>query len=179
MTTSPSWDALQDRLRDLKKPTAVLRLCSDPEVRDRYQKAQQNADHTAGYLKQLKSQPVSPDQDALKLVEGQNTVAQAELRAARKAYDAATVTLTFQALERQELEALQRRYPASEEDEAEGRDIAFDKFAPALISAASVDGMPEEYAREALNTWPTGDADALWEAAWNVQHRRRSDLGKG
>ncbi|MFF6866638.1 hypothetical protein [Streptomyces ardesiacus] len=176
--TSTSWAEKQERLRSLKKPTAVLRLCEDPAARDRYHTAKQAAAAADEYLKRLKSQ-TDVDAGALAMVEKEHKTAQTELRAAQKAYEACTVTLTFQALERQELESLERKHHADEEDEANGRDTAFDDFAPALIAAASLDGMPADYAREALNTWPTGDADALWEAAWSVQRTKRSDLGKG
>jgi hypothetical protein len=50
---------------------------------------------------------------------------------------------------------------------------------PALIAAASLDGMPEEAAARYLRTWIPSDARALWQAAWSVQHTQRTDLGKG
>lgn len=175
--TSSTWAEKKKRLAAFKKPTSVLRLCEDPAIRDRYHAARRDAESAAAYLARMKDQS-DVDADALAMVEKQHKAAQAELRAAQKAYDAATVTLTFQALERQELEALQRKHPAGEDEEADGQDTAFDGFAPALIAAASLDGMPEDDARDALNTWPTGDADALWEAAWSVQRTKRSDLGK-
>jgi hypothetical protein len=89
------------------------------------------------------------------------------------------VVLTFQALERGQLEKLLAKYPATEEDEEAGRDYHFDTFAPELIAAASTDGMPIEYATQALKTWSLGDSEDLWSVAWGVQRRKRTDLGKG
>jgi hypothetical protein len=175
-STTSNWDALEARLNNVKKPVQTFKLCDDPDVRDRYVNAKRAAEEVDAYLQQVKGQA---DPEALALVEKQAKDAKTELAAAKKAYDAHTVTLRFTALERQELEDLQNKHPASEQDEEKGNDFAFDTFAPALISAASMDGMPVEAASRYLNTWTSGDAAALWRAAWTVQHTQRTDLGKG
>ena len=176
MTSTTSWAEKQKRLDGMAKPTRTLAMCDDPDVRDRYQTAKQAAARADDYLKSL---PKDADKDARALLEKEAKAAQAELKSAQDDYDAHTVTLTFQALERGQLEKLQAAHPAIEEDEALGRDFNFDTFAPALIAAASVDGMPVEYATQAMKTWSLADSTDLWNAAWSVQQRKRTDLGKG
>jgi hypothetical protein len=176
MNNATAWAEKQKRLDGMAKPTRELKLCDDPDVRDRYQAAKQVADRAQEYRDSLAK---DADKDARALVEKQHKEAQAELNTAQAEYDAHTVVLTFQALERGQLEDLQAAHPATEEDEALGREFHFDTFAPELISAASVDGMPIEYAANAMKTWTLADSNDLWNAAWSVQQRKRTDLGKG
>jgi hypothetical protein len=175
MTSTNAWDAIQKQLDSMPKPTQTLRLCADPDVRDRYQTAKQAAARVEDYKKSL---PKDADQEAAAHVRAQAREAQAELKAATEAYEAATVTLTFQALERGRLEALIKEHPPLE-DEEQSTEFHVDTFAPALIAAASTDEMPLEYAQHAMQAWPLDDWKALWGAAWLVQQRKRSDLGKG
>jgi hypothetical protein len=170
-----NWDALKKRLDKVKKPVNAFHLCEDPDIRDRYQAARKTADRTAAYLKSL---PDTAAPDVRALAEKRAMEAASELATVDQEYWAATITLRFAALERTELEALQNDHPASEQDEADGNAYA-DSFAPALISAASLDGMPVEDAAHFLNTWSAADAKALFDAAWSVQHTQRTDLGKG
>jgi hypothetical protein len=176
MTSTNAWAAIQKQLDSMPKPTQVLRLCADPDVRDRYQTAKQAAARAEDYEKSLGK---DADKDALSVVRKQAREAQAELKAATEAYEAATVTLTFQALERGQLELLIKAHPPLEEEEGDGAEFHVDTFAPALIASASTDGMPLEYAHQAMQTWPLDDWKSLWGAAWSVQQRKRSDLGKG
>lgn len=173
---STAWDAIQKKLDAMPKPTQTLRLCSDPDVRDRYQQAKQTAQRAEDYLKSLTK---DADKDALTLVRKQTKEAQDTLKTAQEEYDAHTVTLTFQALERGQLEDLIKAHPPLEEEEEDNAEFHFATFAPALIAAASVDGMPEEYAQHAMKTWALDDWKSLWGAAWLVQQRKRTDLGKG
>lgn len=175
-STTSSWDALRKRLDSLKKPTTTFALCEDPDIRDRYLKAKRAAELAGNTLEQL---PKTADKDARELLQKQVTAATTELDQAKQSYDAATVVLKFTALERAALEELQKKHPASEEDEANGEDFNFDGFAPELIAAASLDGMPVDDARHFLDTWTPADARDLWNAAWSVQQTRRTDLGKG
>ncbi|WP_461712158.1 hypothetical protein [Streptomyces sp. DSM 41013] len=172
--TSTAWDAIQKRLDSMPKPTQTLRLCADPDVRDRYRTARQVAARAEDYEKSL---PKDLDKDTLALAKKQTRETQAELKTATEAYEAATVTLTFNALERGRLEALINEHPPLE-DEEQNAEFHVDTFAPALIAAASADGMPIEYAQQAMQAWPLDDWKALWGAAWSVQQRKRSDLGK-
>ncbi|MFF7527368.1 hypothetical protein [Streptomyces pseudovenezuelae] len=177
MTSTPSaWDALQQRLDARGKPTRTLALCDDPDIRDRYQSARLAAERADTFLASL---PKDADKEARTQLTKEAAQAHADLEAARTEYEAHTVTLTFTALEREALEALQAKHPATEEDEERGTDFHFDTFAPALISAASIDGMPMEYAANAMRTWSLADSDDLWAAAWSVQRAKRTDLGKG
>ncbi|MBZ6211629.1 hypothetical protein KVH31_34605 [Streptomyces olivaceus] len=177
MTSSTAWDAIQKRLDSMPKPTQVLRLCADPDVRDRYHTAKQTAERAEEYLKSLGK---DADKDGVALVRKQVKDAQNELAAAREAYDAATAVLTFQALERGALRDLIKEHPPLEEDEEQdsSAEFHFETFAPALIAAASTDDMPLEYAQQAMQTWALDDWKALWGAAWSVQQRKRTDLGK-
>lgn len=175
-STTSTWDDKQKQLSTLGKPTGTLSLCADPEIRDRYQRAKQEHASVTQYVQSL---PKDGDKDARAVVDKRLADATAQLEQAEQAYTAITVVLTFQALERKQLEKLRAQHPATEEDEEVGRDFHFDTFAPALISASSVDGMPLEYAQQAMETWSLGDAEDLWMAAWSIQQRKRSDLGKG
>jgi hypothetical protein len=174
--SSTTWDALAKQLDDIPKPVQELRLCPDPAVRDRYLEAKQAQEQAARQLEQL---PTETEPEVRALWEKKAKAADTELAAAKAAYDQVTVVLRFTALERGQLEKLQNAHPAGEEDEARGDNYAFDTFAPALISAASLDKMPVDYAAKALDKWSAGDAAALWSAAWSIQHIRRTDLGKG
>lgn len=175
-TTPNAWAAKAKRLDALKRPTQTLTICEDPTVRERLKEATAAARQAADLLAAL---PDSADGGERAVYEARAKQAQKDLTAAQKAFDAASVTLTFTALERTALEELQAKHPASEEQEADGDDFAMDTFAPALVSAASVDGMPVDAARQYLNTWSAADARALFQAAWSIQHQRRTDLGKG
>ncbi|MGW2384403.1 hypothetical protein [Streptomyces sp. NPDC001658] len=174
-STTSTWDKLKARLDQVKKPTSAFRLCDDADIRDRYRTAKRRAEEADAYLDALDK---DTDTEARAAVQKQATDAHTELAEAKKAYDAHTVVLRFTALERQQLEDLQNEHPASEADEAKGNDFAFDTFAPALISAASLDGMPVEDAAHYMQTWTAGDSAGLWRAAWSVQHQQRTDLGK-
>jgi hypothetical protein len=174
-STATAWDALQKQLDSMPKPIQVLKLCSDPDVRDRYQEAKQALAGAEDYLKSLSK---DVDKDARALVQKKTQDARNEFQAAQAEYDACTVTLTFQALERGQLKDLIAAHPPTEEDEEQGSEFHFDTFAPALIAAASTDGMPAEYAEHAVKAWSLADSQALWNAAWGVQQRRRTDLGK-
>jgi gas vesicle protein len=177
-STTTGWDAIQKKLDSMPKPTQTLHLCSDPEIRDRYQQAKQVAQRAEDHLKSLSK---DADKDALALVRKQTREAQDALAKAQADYDEHTVVLTFQALERGALEALIKEHPPTEEDEERDNnaEFHFNTFAPALLAASSVDGMPVEYAQHAMQTWALDDWKSLWGAAWLVQQRKRTDLGKG
>ncbi|MFE9812407.1 hypothetical protein [Streptomyces sp. NPDC005548] len=175
-STSTDWAALEERLAQVKRPVRTFSLCQDTAIRERFLEAQQ-ADAQA--QQKLKELPKEADRDVRSFYEQAAKTAKTELTAAQKAYDAHVIVLRFTALERKHLEALQAAHPAGEADEAEGQDWAMETFAPALISAASMDGMPVEKAALYLDTWAPGDARDLWNAAWSIQHTKRTDLGKG
>jgi hypothetical protein len=176
MTTSTTtWDAMQRRLDALKRPTAAFTICEDLEAKQRLARAKSSADEA----EQALAAATGADDADRTALEAQAKDAKAELATAQKAFDKASITLRFTALERKELAALQAAHPPTEEDEAEGDDFHSDTFAPALISAASLDGMPLDYARHCLDSWSASDARGLWNAAWQIQFQQRTDLGKG
>ncbi|MCX4571525.1 hypothetical protein OOK48_34975 [Streptomyces viridodiastaticus] len=176
MSNPTAWDVIQKQLDAMPKPQQVLRLCSDPELRDRYHQAKQNAARAEEYLKSVEK---DADKEAVAAVRKQVRDTKTAFDQARQAYEAATVVLTFQALERGQLEDLIKEHPPTEEEEADGDEFHAETFAPALIAASSLDGMPLEYAQHAMRTWALEDWKSLWGAAWSVQQRKRSDLGKG
>jgi hypothetical protein len=176
MTSTNGWADKQKRLDARGKATSTLTMYDDPDVRDRYLTAKQKAEQADAYLARL---PKDADPEARTLVERQVAEAAAELQTAMEEKDAHSVVLTFQALDRQRLEELVAKHPPTEEDEEAGRDFHHDSFAPVLISEASLDEMPLEYAQNAMRTWSLSDSDDLWLAAWTVQRRKRTDLGKG
>jgi hypothetical protein len=176
MTNASTWDALKKRLDSIQLPTASFTICEDPDVRQRLHRAT-NADQQA--RDQLATLTDDTDPQVKAMLAKAAADAATELTEAKKAFDKGSVTLRFTALPRVELEALQKKHPPTEEDEADGQDYAMATFAPALISAASLDRMPLEDAQNFLDTWSAADAAALWRAAWTIQHQQRTDLGKG
>jgi len=179
---STTWDALQARLDGLKRPTATLTICPDDDARQRLNVAKAELQGAEEYLASLADPAEGDNLEALNAekaaAETRVKAAKSELTAAQKAFDKTAITLTFQALERQKLIDLEKEHPASEEEEANGAEHA-SSFAPALVSASSVDGMPLEYARHCLDTWSLGDSTDLYNAAVSVQRAQRTDLGKG
>lgn len=173
--TSSTWETLEKRLASVKKPVRTFALCDDPDIRLQYQTAKRDAEQADATLASL-TQDTEPD--VRTVAEQQAKTAKTALTAAKKAYDAHTVVLRFQALERQELEKLLAKHPPTEQDEEQGTEFS-EAFMPALIAAASLDGMPEEAAARFMQTWTPSDARNLWQAAWSVQHTQRTDLGKG
>ncbi|MFE1949927.1 hypothetical protein ACFW9D_05595 [Streptomyces sp. NPDC059524] len=170
-----NWDALKKRLDGLQRPTTTFTICQDPEARQRLYEAK------AGLRAAETTLAGVPDDDEAGQAVAQTRVevATMERDAAQKAFDKVAIVLTFEALERKRFEDLLKAHPPEELDEADGADFAMESFGPALIEAASKDGIPADYARHLLDTWSPADAQALFTAAWSVQHTERADLGKG
>lgn len=176
MTTSTTtWAAMQKRLDALKRPTAAFTICEDLEAKQRLNRAKSAADLADQALAAL-TPAEGADRTSL---EDRVKEAKAELAAAQKAFDKASITLRFTALERKEFEDLQKAHPPTEKEEADGDEFHLETFAPALISAASLDGMPVDYAHACMDSWSSADARGLWNAAWTIQFQQRTDLGKG
>ncbi|WP_042174558.1 hypothetical protein [Streptomyces sp. NBRC 110035] len=174
-SSTPDWGTLRKRLDNIKLPVAAFTICEDPDLRQDLARAKANHQKATDRL----AAGDDTESDVKAFLQKTVDTAKADLAAAQKAFDKASVTLRFTALERKALEALQKEHPPAEADEANGEDFAMETFAPALISAASLDGMPLEDAQHFLNTWSTADATSLWRAAWGIQHQQRTDLGKG
>lgn len=176
MTTSTTaWAAMQKRLDALERPTTTFTICEDPEAKQRLNRAKSAADLADQALAAL-TPAEGADRTSL---EDRVREAKAELAAAQKVFDKVSITLRFTALERKALSDLQNAHPPTEKEEADGDEFHTETFAPALISAASLDGMPLDYARTCLDSWSAADARGLWDAAWAIQFQQRTDLGKG
>ena len=163
------WAAKMQRLRERQLAETVFVICDDPDVRTRYQRAQRAHDVAQAYAKD------HPDDTE---AAADAITAARELEEAKSAYDQVAIPLRFRALPRTALEALYRQHKPSEAEADEGKQWT-DTFPAALISAASVDGMTEDEARELLATWSLAEADAMFNAAYSVQNTTRADLGKG
>ena len=170
-----TWDALKKRLDSLQRPTTTFTICQDPDARRRLYEAR--ADLRAAEAA-LAGVPAD-DEAGQAIAKARVQAAATERDTAQKAFDKVAITLTFEALERKSFEDLLKAHPPEELDEADGADFAMETFGPALIEAASKDGIPADYARHLLDTWSQADAQALFTAAWSVQHTERADLGKG
>ncbi|WP_425834189.1 hypothetical protein [Streptomyces fractus] len=164
-----AWAAKMERLRRRATPRSTLRISDDDELRRALTEAEAQARRARLFAE------ATPDDAA---ATARAAEADAALAEARSMYDAASDTLTFLALPRPVLEELIGRHPPTDEQAAEGAVFNPDTFPPALISAASSDGMSREEAAELLATWPAAEANLLWEAAWQVQQESRVELGK-
>ncbi|MFI1830706.1 hypothetical protein ACH41E_30355 [Streptomyces sp. NPDC020412] len=173
-TTGPSaeaaWVAKMERLRRRVRPRKQLRICDDDALRTTVAVAEKSAER-ARFLAEA-----APDDERAARHAAKE---EAALQAARDELDAASDFLTFLALPRPALEDLIAAHPPTAQQAEEGAVFNPDTFPAALIAASSLDGMSEKEAAELLTTWSTPDANALWEAAWQVQQETRIDLGKG
>jgi hypothetical protein len=163
------WAAKMERLRRRALAETTFVICDDQEVRTRYQRARRNHDLAQDYLKTHPG-----DEEAAQ----QAFTAAAEYEEAKAAYDEASIPLRFRALPRLAFEALMKTHAPSEKEAEEGKQWA-DSFPAALIAAASVDGMTEDDARTLLDAWSLAEANAMFNAAFNVQDTTRVDVGKG
>lgn len=168
--TEGAWSAKMDRLRRRRKAQNRLRVCDDSDLRQRYDEAEQ-AVRRARFVAEA-----NPGDE---LAERQAADADSARDQALATLDAASEFLTFRALPRPVLEDLISEHPPTDGQAEEGAIFNADTFPAALVAAASVDGMSHEEAEELLNGWSAPDANALWDAAWQVQQESRVELGKG
>ncbi|MGD6751942.1 hypothetical protein [Streptomyces sp. BH105] len=164
------WSAKMDRLRRRARPQTRLRIFDDEGLRQRHEEAEQAARRA---LFVAEANP-GDEQAEAQAVEADTARAQA-----LEALDAASEFLTFRALPRPVLEELISEHPPTEQQAEQGAIFNADTFPAALVAAASVDGMSREEAEELLNGWSAPDANALWDAAWQIQQESRVELGKG
>lgn len=163
------WAAKMERLRARQLAETTFVICDDAEVRTRHQRTRHALDLAQAYAKD------HPDDTE---AAAELATAQTAHDEAKSAYDQVAITLRFRALPRTALEALYKQHQPSEAESDDGKTWA-DSFPPALIAAASVDGMSEDDARELLSAWSLAEADAMFNAAYSVQNTTRADLGKG
>ncbi|MGW1914346.1 hypothetical protein ACWCQS_27370 [Streptomyces sp. NPDC002076] len=159
-----------ERLRRRARPQNRLRVCDDDELRQRYDDAEQTA---------RRARFVAEANPGDELAAHQAAEADTAREKALATLDAASDFLTFRALPRPVLEELIAQHSPTEQQAEEGAIFNADTFPAALVAAASVDGMSRDEAEELLNGWSAPDANALWDAAWQVQQESRVELGKG
>lgn len=169
-TASEHGASVRDRLRNRQRPTSTLTICDD------YQLKQALA--TAKFMHQrIKAQAEeSPDEPGTAKALAD---AEAALAKAQATFDGAAIVLRFQALEREAFEELKDAHPPTEEQAEDGADWNIKTWGPALISAASLDGITLEDAAHYMLTWSNNEAVQLYDAAFAVQTQSRMDLGKG
>lgn len=168
-----TWEQKMERLRRRSLPERVLQICDDAALRAEYDEARRAADRAR----------ILAESDADNSVLAERAAETGRrYDAAAEALRAASIYLTFRALPRPVLEELLHAHPPTDEQAADGAAFNPDSFPAALISASSTDGMTDAEASELLDMWSAPDANALWEAAWEVQQEARTDradLGKG
>ncbi|MGW3121355.1 hypothetical protein ACWDBW_30100 [Streptomyces sp. NPDC001107] len=165
-----AWAAKMERLRRRALPQNKLRICDDDQLKQRFEDAEQAA-RRARFLAEA-----NPDDERATRSADE---AAAALETVRAELDDVSDFLTFLALPRPVLEDLIAEHPPTEQQADEGSLFNPETFPPALIAAASFDGMSQDEAAELLATWSAPDAGLLWEAAWSVQQESRVELGKG
>ncbi|HEX5566599.1 MAG TPA: hypothetical protein VFY14_06660 [Streptomyces sp.] len=164
------WASTLERLRKRKRPTAVLRICDDHDVKQALGLAQYEERKAQ---REVEADP--GDAGAKKAL----TAARKAVEKAQQAVDEASIVLRFQALERKALDDLKKEHPPTEEQAEDGYEFNPETLGPELIAASSLDGITPDDARHFLDTWSNAEAADLFNAAWGVQGETRLDLGKG
>ncbi|MFI9228629.1 hypothetical protein [Streptomyces rimosus] len=172
------WAHKLARLRARQLPEYTLQLCDDLAAKKRFDQAKLEA-------ARLRMADVETGADPAEVER-----AEVELREAKAAYEAASLSLTFRALPRPVLDGLIRRFPPTEQQAEDGDAWNPETFPAALVAAAhierdesgtAVEGLSEQDAQELLDSWPAGEANALFAAAWQAQQISRAsteELGK-
>lgn len=163
------WSATRERLLNRSRPVMKLTICDDHDIKRALAAAigvEANARaHADNY----------PGAEADRLLAD----ARAALEKAKADADAASIVLSFQALERKRYHALIADHPPTETQVEEGYDFNLDTLAPVLIAASSLDGITAEDAAAFLDQWSNAEGQALLNTAFGVQREDRMDLGKG
>jgi hypothetical protein len=164
------WTATREKLRNRNRPTSVLTICDDPDVKKALDEARFVVRRVESDLKtDPGSQALTADLDTAK----------SDLETAQAAFDDIAIRLTFQALRRADFEDLQRRHPPTEEQADEGYAFNVEALGPELVAQSSLDGITVDDAKTYLSEWAEGEASALFNTAFSVQTNVRMDLGKG
>lgn len=170
VAADPHWAATREKLRNRHRPTTVLTICDDFDVK----KALEDAKFVVRRLEA--EQAAEPGDTGLAI---DLAAARADLEAAQAAFDEVAIRLTFQAMRRPDFEQLKKDHPPTEADAEDSLAFNIDALAPLLIEASSLDGISAEDAAYYLTEWGEGEASSLFNAAWGVQSHARMDLGKG
>jgi hypothetical protein len=164
------WTATRERLRNRQRPIAPLVICDDMEVKKALEEAK--------FLVRRLTASLETEPDDADLVKELAT-AQKALDTAQAAFDDVAIVLRFQALRRPDFEDLKKEHPPTESQAEDGYVINPDTLGPVLIQASSMDGITAGDAKYYLAEWAEGEANALFNTAWNVQSGVRMELGKG
>jgi hypothetical protein len=164
------WKAKLEKLRARTRPTLTLTICDDEDIKQAATKAR--------YVEQ---QAVIAAQYDPKNREAQTAAKKASeaLADAQRAFDAASITLHFQALPRDDFKELLAAHPPTESQVEEGYDYNPDTMGPVLIAASCLDPITEQDAAQFLTDWSKAEAETLLNTALAVQRKERMDLGKG
>lgn len=164
------WAATRERLRNRQRPTSKMTICDDEDAKTALSQAKFRLER----IKAAAEDADTPDNQAAL------AAAQADLEAAQAAFDNAAIVLRFQALERKPYMELIQAHPPTEEQAEDGSPWNENTFCPALIAAASLNGITEEDAAHYMEEWAQGEAVTLWNTAYGVQTDvSRLDVGKG
>jgi hypothetical protein len=158
-----------ERLRNRKPPERTLLVRLDDSAVEAARKARSDL-HTA----QVRANAAEEGDTGPALALEQ---AEQRLRDAETALAAATVELTFRGMPRDAYEQLIAECPPGEDQAAEGQTYDPELFAPALVSACSVDAMPVEDARELLTSLSQLEAGVLFETCIGLNETARMDYG--
>lgn len=170
VAADPHWTATRERLRNRQRPIAPLVICDDADVK----KALEEAKFLVRRLTaSLEATPGDPD------LKKDLPTAQQALDAAQADFDDAAIVLRFQALRRPDFEDLKKEHPPTESQAEDGYVINPETLGPILVEASSMDGITADDAKYYLAEWAEGEANALFNTAWNVQSGIRMELGKG
>ncbi len=163
------WAAKMQRLRDRHLAQTTFVICDDQTIRARYQRTKRSLEVAQTYVQDHPNDTEAAAQLARVVQEHAD---------AKAAYDDVSIPIVFRALPRPALEALYKVHKPSEAEAEEGANWNA-SFPAALISAACVDGMTQAEAQELLDSWSLAEANAMFNAAHEIQHNSRTDLGKG
>ncbi|MFI9194145.1 hypothetical protein ACIG0A_33205 [Streptomyces californicus] len=164
------WTAIRERLMARARPVLKLTICDDEEAK--------RAVHAARVAEQqAKTEAERSPKDTA--AQAAHQAAAAALNDAQAAFDAVSIPLRFQALDRKTYKALVAAHRPTEEQAEDGYEFNVDTLGPILIAASSLDGITEEDAQAYLEDWGTSEAQALLNTAYAVQREERMDLGKG
>ncbi|MDX5526082.1 hypothetical protein PV677_36040 [Streptomyces sp. DE06-01C] len=164
------WAATRERLMARARPVLKLTICDDDEAKQALQLARE-----AEWQAKSKAERAPDDEAAQAALRD----AAAALDDAQAAFDAVSIPLRFQALDRKTYKELLAAHRPTEEQAEDGYDFNLETLAPILIAASSLDGITEDDATTFLDTWSKAEAEALLNTAFGVQREDRMDLGKG
>lgn len=146
-------DELDGWLDEYKPYISTVRVCGRPDLVDEFARAERAlAEAQAAAADMLSDKGVTAAKRAVEDVQDRIAASEKEFR--------------FQGIGAQAFQDLKRTYPATEEQRKEGLDADMERWAPALIAAASIEPkVTETQARRMLQTLPITEFEKLFGAA--------------